>query len=151
MAATKDTLSTTAYPVCCCKPNDKNCSHHIPYILESNAHLFYSFRGLKNQMRIRFTVESWILEKWYSHCTCRKNNAIQSFIILFITVGARGGRSVNATMNVPIPLPSFSVSIPTTSNISVIWRNHCVQYNKIVTFCVIHTLCIGNEISCNLN
>jgi hypothetical protein len=26
----------------------------IPYILESNAHPFYSFRGLKNQMRIRF-------------------------------------------------------------------------------------------------
>jgi hypothetical protein len=25
----------------------------IPYILESNAHPFYSFRGLKNQMRIR--------------------------------------------------------------------------------------------------
>jgi hypothetical protein len=25
----------------------------IPYILESNPHPFYSFRGLKNQMRIR--------------------------------------------------------------------------------------------------
>jgi len=25
----------------------------IPYILESNLHPFYSFRGLKNQMRIR--------------------------------------------------------------------------------------------------
>jgi hypothetical protein len=33
------------------------------YILESNPHPFYSFRGLKNQMRIRFAVESWILEK----------------------------------------------------------------------------------------
>jgi hypothetical protein len=29
---------------------------HSPYILESNPHLFYSFRGLKNQMRIRFAV-----------------------------------------------------------------------------------------------
>ena len=28
-------------------------------------------------------------------------NTIQSFIILFITVGARGGRSVNATTNGP--------------------------------------------------
>ena len=27
--------------------------HCIPYILESNPHTFYSFRGLKNQMRIR--------------------------------------------------------------------------------------------------
>jgi len=36
----------------------------IPYILESNSHPFYSFRGLKNKMRIRFAVESWILEKW---------------------------------------------------------------------------------------
>jgi hypothetical protein len=26
----------------------------LPYILESNAHPFCSFRGLKNQMRIRF-------------------------------------------------------------------------------------------------
>ena len=25
----------------------------IPYILESNPHPFYSFRGLKNQMQIR--------------------------------------------------------------------------------------------------
>ena len=26
---------------------------HLQYILESNPHHFYSFRGLKNQMRIR--------------------------------------------------------------------------------------------------
>jgi len=26
---------------------------HLPYILDSNPHPFYSFRGLKNQMRIR--------------------------------------------------------------------------------------------------
>jgi len=36
----------------------------VPYILESNQHPFYSFRGLKNQMRIRYAVVSWILEKW---------------------------------------------------------------------------------------
>jgi len=35
----------------------------IPYILESNPPHFFSFRGLKNQMRIRFAVESWILKK----------------------------------------------------------------------------------------
>jgi hypothetical protein len=28
--------------------------NELPYILESNPHPFYSFRGLKNQMRIRF-------------------------------------------------------------------------------------------------
>ena len=28
-------------------------SLHLPYILESNPHPFYAFRGLKNQMRIR--------------------------------------------------------------------------------------------------
>jgi len=33
------------------------------YILESNPQPFYSFRGLKYQMRIRIAVESWILEK----------------------------------------------------------------------------------------
>jgi len=36
---------------------------YIPYILKSNPHPFYSFRGLKNQMRIRFVAKSWILEK----------------------------------------------------------------------------------------
>jgi hypothetical protein len=29
---------------------------NIPYILESNLHPFYSFRGLKNQIRIRFAI-----------------------------------------------------------------------------------------------
>jgi hypothetical protein len=37
-----------------------------------------------NRLQIRFTVESWILKKWQSCCTCRKNNTIQQFIILFI-------------------------------------------------------------------
>jgi len=27
--------------------------NNVPYILESNAHPFYSFRGLKHQIRIR--------------------------------------------------------------------------------------------------
>ena len=31
----------------------RDCLFNIPYILESNPHPFYSFRGLKNQMRIR--------------------------------------------------------------------------------------------------
>ena len=33
--------------------NVANSVHDIPYILESNPHPFYSFRGLKNQMWIR--------------------------------------------------------------------------------------------------
>jgi hypothetical protein len=49
----------------------------LPYILESNPLSFYGFRGLKNQMRIRCAVEGWILEKWWSRCTCRKNNTLQ--------------------------------------------------------------------------
>ena len=36
----------------------------IPYILEPSPHPFYSFGGLKNQMRIRIAVVSWNLEKW---------------------------------------------------------------------------------------
>jgi len=42
----------------------------IPYILESNPHPFYSFRGLKNQMRIRILCgldsRSWagFWKKW---------------------------------------------------------------------------------------
>jgi hypothetical protein len=34
----------------------KSSSVYIPYILESNPHPFYSFRGLKNQMWIRFAI-----------------------------------------------------------------------------------------------
>jgi len=33
--------------------NTVNMSMKLPYILESNPHPFYSFRGVKNQMRIR--------------------------------------------------------------------------------------------------
>ena len=40
-----------------------NLSFNLPYILESIPHSFYSFRGLKNQMRVRIAVVSWILEK----------------------------------------------------------------------------------------
>jgi hypothetical protein len=36
---------------------------NILYILESNTHPFYSFRGPKSRVRIRFAVERWILEK----------------------------------------------------------------------------------------
>ena len=62
----------------------------IPYILESNPHPFYSFRGLKksdadqNRVRIRFAVESWILEKWQSRCTCPKNNTIIYYLIYYL-------------------------------------------------------------------
>ena len=38
-------------------------SAKLPYILESNPQPFYSFRGLKIQMRIRFAAVSLILEK----------------------------------------------------------------------------------------
>jgi hypothetical protein len=44
----------------------------LPYILESNPHPFHSFRGLKNQMRIRFAVKSWIWEKYYTVCLVGK-------------------------------------------------------------------------------
>jgi hypothetical protein len=36
---------------------------NLPYIFESIPHPFYSFRGLKNLMRIIFAVESRILDK----------------------------------------------------------------------------------------
>jgi len=48
---------------------DINIHAYLPYILESNPHPFYGFRGLKNQMQITiacgldFAVENWILEK----------------------------------------------------------------------------------------
>ena len=61
---------------------------NIPYILESNPHPFYSFRGLKNQMRIRIACG---LDS-RSRAGFRKNvraavrvvRTIKLFIILFI-------------------------------------------------------------------
>jgi hypothetical protein len=50
---------TTVYHLCHQSP----VTMEVLYILKSNPHPFYSFRGLKNQMRIRFAVKSWILEK----------------------------------------------------------------------------------------
>jgi len=44
----KHLCSSYAYTNVSCNP-----TVYIPYILESNPHPFYSFRGLKNQMRIR--------------------------------------------------------------------------------------------------
>jgi len=54
-------------PLCNIKPSP-GFRNHIPYILESNPHPFYSLRAKKsdedyNRVRIRFAVESWILEK----------------------------------------------------------------------------------------
>jgi len=52
-----------------CVGSNLNGKKYVPYILESNPHPFYSFRGLKksdadySRVWIRFAVESWILEK----------------------------------------------------------------------------------------
>ena len=62
---------------------------HTPYILKSNLYPFYSFRGLKYQMRI--TIACGLDSR--SRAGFWKNNAaairavrtIQQFIILFIT------------------------------------------------------------------
>ena len=45
----KRIVSNKAYKI----PVETYKAANIPYILESNPHPFYSFRGLKNQMRIR--------------------------------------------------------------------------------------------------
>jgi hypothetical protein len=56
---------------------------YVPYILESNPHPFYSFRGLKNQMRIRNArrldsqSRAGFWKNVKSRCTCRKNNKLQ--------------------------------------------------------------------------
>ena len=60
---------------------------NIPYILKSNLHPFYSFRGLKNQMWIRIAcgldwqsrAGFWKNDK--SRCTCRKSNTIIYYFI----------------------------------------------------------------------
>jgi hypothetical protein len=66
--------------------------HHqhveVPYILESNLHPFYSFRGLKNQLRIR--IECGLDSRsragfWKNYrAGVRAVRTVQLFIILFI-------------------------------------------------------------------
>jgi hypothetical protein len=60
----------------------------VPYILESNPHPFYSFRGLKNQMRIRieYGLDSWSRAGFSKNdrAGVRAVRTIQLFIILFI-------------------------------------------------------------------
>jgi hypothetical protein len=60
----------------------------IPYILESNPHTFYSFRGLKNLMRIRIEcgLDSRSRAGFWKNdrASVRAVRTIQLFIILFI-------------------------------------------------------------------
>jgi hypothetical protein len=61
---------------------------YIPYILKSNLHAFYSFRGLKNQMRIRIAcgLDSWSRAGFWKNdtATVRAVRTIQWFITVFI-------------------------------------------------------------------
>jgi hypothetical protein len=65
-----------------------NHSEDIPYILDSNPHPFCSFRGLKNQMRIRIVCGLDSRSRagfWKSdRAAVRAVRTIQYFIILFI-------------------------------------------------------------------
>jgi hypothetical protein len=64
----------------------------LTYILESNPHPFYTFRGLKqsdvdyNLVRIRFAVESWILEKKIDGAAVRAVRTIQYNNLLFYSL-----------------------------------------------------------------
>jgi hypothetical protein len=61
---------------------------YVPYILESNPHPFYSFRGLKNQMRIRieFGLNSRSRAGFWENYRAGVHavRTIQLFLILFI-------------------------------------------------------------------
>jgi len=63
-------------------------NYKVPYILESTPHPFYSFRGLKNQMRFGITcgLESQSRAGFWKNdrAAVRAVRTIQYFIILFI-------------------------------------------------------------------
>ena len=70
----------------------RECAHHyILYILESNPHPFYSFRGLKNQMQIRIVCgldsRSWAgffkNDRAAVHAVRTNNTIIYYFIYYF--------------------------------------------------------------------
>jgi len=64
-----------------------NYQSDIPYILESNPHPFYSFRGLKNQMQIRIVcgldLRSWAGFWKNDRATVRVVRTIQYNNLLF--------------------------------------------------------------------
>jgi hypothetical protein len=70
------------------------CSGNIPYILKSNPHTFYSFKGLKNQMRITIAcgLDSWSRARFWKNDgapvravrTIKYNNLL--FYLLFIII-----------------------------------------------------------------
>jgi hypothetical protein len=63
-------------------------TYNIPYILESNPHPFYSFRGLKNQMRIgiEYGLDSRSRAGFWKNDRAGVSaiRTVQLFIILFI-------------------------------------------------------------------
>jgi len=62
-------------------------AQHLPYILESNPHPFYSFRGLKYQMRIRIACgldsRSWAGFSKNDRASVRAARTIQYNNLLF--------------------------------------------------------------------
>ena len=70
----------------------KHLDCHIPYILKSNPHPFYSFRGLKNQMQIIIACELDSRSRagfWNNdRATVRAERIIQYKNLLFIRFAA---------------------------------------------------------------
>jgi hypothetical protein len=64
-----------------------NCTYKVPYILESNPHPFYSFRGLK----IRCGLDSWSRTGFWKNdrAAIRAVRTMQYNNLLFITYMAR--------------------------------------------------------------
>jgi hypothetical protein len=60
---------------------EKRADIYIPYILESNPHPFYSFRGLKNQIRIRIACG---LDSLSRAGFCKNDRALRTIIYYFI-------------------------------------------------------------------
>ena len=68
-------------------------------------------------MRIRLAVERWILEKWYSRCTCRKNNTIIYYLYyIFIIYYSSDSPSSLITESLSVTQSLSSLSSPSSSH-----------------------------------
>ena len=132
----------------------------VPYILESNPQPLYSFRGLKNQLRIRIACgldsRSWAGLWKNDTAAVRSARAIQynnllfylSFIILYNIYNLLFIRLAVITHNwIVIRHPVTIISCGAFVPLAVKWPLHTrrvsrVTFKALVTSNIIHSVCL---------
>jgi len=128
----------------------------LPYILKSNPHPFYSFRGLKNQMRIRIAcgldLRSWAGFWKNDRAAVRAVRTIQYNNLLFIILYNIYNLSFTALAvithnSIAIRHPVTIISCGAFVPLAVKWRLRTLRVSRItvkalVTSNIIQSVCL---------